>query len=351
MYYAGIDYHKRYSIVSVLDEEGNRVKEVRVTHGGRQGFELLFQGFDGPVEVAYEASFNWSWLYEILETIPNVASITLANPYKVRLIAEAQIKTDKIDARKLAMLLRLGVVPTCHVPQREVRDRKQVLRQRAFWVRQRTQVRNRIHKIIGRQHNLAMPQVSDLFGKKGRAALEKAQLPKPDSFLLKQNLRMLDSLGGEIRRGEKQIREEGNEDPAAARLQSIPGIGLILGNIIATETDGVGRFSSPARYACYAGLAPRTKSSGGRTYTGKMISQCNKWLKWAFVEAAWVAVGCSPYFGGMYRAHRAREKKANSAITIVARRMCRIAWQLLRENRCYEERAFEEIAPAALVGG
>jgi transposase len=338
-------------MVAVLDEDGRRVAEVRVGHGGRQGFDRLFGRLDGPVKVVYESGFNWSWLYEILETIPNVVSITLANPYRVRLIAEAQIKTDKIDARKLAMLLRLDVVPACHVPLREVRDRKQALRQRAFWVGQRTRVRNRIHKVVDRQHDLAMPQVSDLFGKKGRAALAKAQLPESDAFLLEQDLRMLDALGEQVRESERRIRADGHEDPARAYLQSIPGIGLILANVIATETDGIERFSSATRYVCYAGLAPQTRSSGGRTYTGRMVTQCNKWLKWAFVEAAWVAVGCSAYFGGLYRAHRARGKKANTAITIVARRMCRIVWQLLREDRHYEERAFEGIAPAALVGG
>jgi len=79
-----------------------------------------------------------------------------------------------------------------------------------------------------------------------------------------------------------------------------------------------------------------------------MLWQCNKWLKWAFIEAAWIAVGCSAYFGGLYRHHRDRGKKANTAITIVARRLCGIAYHLLMENRCYEERCF---SPAALVKG
>src|SRR5205823_13980260 len=66
-----------------------------------------------------------------------------------------------------------------------------------------------------------------------------------------------------------------------------------------------------------------------------MLPFCNKWLRWAFIEAAWVAVGCSGYFGSFYRRQRARGKKSNTAITIVARRMCRIAWSLLREGRDY----------------
>jgi len=79
-----------------------------------------------------------------------------------------------------------------------------------------------------------------------------------------------------------------------------------------------------------------------------MMQQCNRWLKWAYIEAAWIAVGCSPYFGGLYRHHRSRGKQANTAITIVARRMCHIAYQLLTEDRMYKELPF---SPAALVKG
>lgn len=345
MYYAGIDYHKRYSVVSIVNEEGELVREVRISHQYSGNFLRLLGGLDRPVKVVYESGFNWSWLYEILEGIENIESITLANPYKVRLIAEAQIKTDKISARALAMLLRLGVVPCCHVPSRRMRERKEVLRQRVFWVKQRTRIRNRIHKIIDKQHNLQMPQVTDMFGKKGRAALEKAELVEPDKLLLRQNLLMLDQLNAVIKEGEKQIKADGADDRQRTILESIPGIGLIIASIMGTETDGIERFKEPNRYVAYAGLAPSTHSSGGKTYNGRMINQCNKWLKWAFIEAAWVAVGCSSYFGGLYRAHRARGKKANTAITIVARRMCRIVWQLLTQDRFYRE----DFSPAALV--
>jgi len=317
-------------------------------HNDPRLFSAIFKEIAVPAAVVFECGLNWSWLYEVLEGIQEIQSITVANPYKVRLIAEAQIKTDKIDARKLAMLLRLGVIPACHIPDRETRDRKEVLRQRAYWVRQRTGIRNRIHKIIGKQHGLQMPQVSDLFGKKGKEALQKAVLPEPDAMLLKQNLAMLEHLDEVIKKDEERIRQDGQPDRAVEILSSLPGVGLIVGSILATETDGIKRFCRSERYVAYAGLAPTTHSSGGKTYQGRMLWQCNKWLKWAFIEAAWIAVGCSSYFGGFYRHHRDRGKKANTAITIVARHLCRIAYQLLMENRYYEERSF---SPAALVKG
>jgi transposase len=197
MYYAGIDYHKRYSVVSIQDgqglpvgRQGQIVQEQRVDHAFPELFRRLFREYREPVSVVYESPLNWSWLYEILQPLKNVASITLANPclptgrpYKVRLIAEAQIKTDQISARALATLLRLNVVPACHIPDQKTRRRKEVLRQRSYWVKTRTGVRCRVHKILGNQHDLLMPQVTDLFGRKGlpvgrqgRTALDKACL-------------------------------------------------------------------------------------------------------------------------------------------------------------------------------
>jgi transposase len=190
-----------------------------------------------------------------------------------------------------------------------------------------------------------MPQVSDLFGKKGRAALAKITLPSPDDLLLRQQLTMLDALGAQIRELEERISVSGQDDPAVGLLSTIPGLGPILGNVIATEIDGIGRFDQSNRLCAYAGLIPTTSSSGDKTYHGRLVNGCNKWFRWALVEAAWVAVGCSPYFGALYRHHRSRGKKANTAILITARRMCQIIFCVLREQRPYQPRAWSQNLP------
>jgi transposase len=286
-----------------------------------EGFGQLL-GAHAPCRVGFEATMNWGWLYEVLEVIPGVERVVMANPLHVRLIYAAQVKTDKVDARKLAQLLRAGLLPSSHIPARATRMRKEVLRQRTFLVRQRTRVRNRIHRLLGRQHELSMPQVSDLFGRKGRAALNALELPAPDDLPLRQQLALLDVLGAQIRELETRIAQDGAEDRAVALAGTVPGLGPILGNVIATEIDCIERFCDSDRLCAYAGLVPSTSSSGDKTYHGRLVPGCNKWLRWALVEAAWVAVGCSSYFGGLYRHHRARGKKANTAILITARRMC-----------------------------
>jgi len=340
----GIDYHKRYSVLCVLDEEGREQHLERIEHAFPERFGSLLQDYT-PCQVAFEATMNWSWLYELLEEIPGVARIIMANPLHVRLISAAQVKTDKVDARKLAQLLRAGLLPASHIPDRATRLRKEVLRQRTFWVRQRTKLRNRVHRLLGRQHGLVMPQVSDLFGKKGRAALNAIQLEAPDDLLLRQQLEMLDALARQIRELEEKIAASGKADETVARLATIPGIGNLLGNVLATEIDGFARFGTGDQLCAYAGLIPTTSSSGDKTYHGRLVPGCNKWLRWAFVEAAWVAIGCSACFGGLYRQHRARGKKANTAIMIVARRMCHIVFRILKEHRAYEARAYSTNLP------
>lgn len=331
----GIDYHKRYSVLSVLDTRGKEIALRRIEHAYPEQFRNLIEQ-NAPSQVAFEATMNWGWLYEILEEISGIKRIVMANPMHVRLIAAAQIKTDKVDARKLATLLRADLLPASHIPDRPTRQRKEVIRQRTFLVRERTKVRNRIHRLVSHQHGLAMPQVSDLFGKKGLSALEKLSLDSPDDLLLRQHLDLLKLLAVQIRELEARIAADGKEDEATTWLSSMPGIGLVLGNVLAAEIDGVSRFGRSEDLVAYAGLIPTTSSSGDKTYHGRLVPGCNKWLRWAFVEAAWVAVGCSPYFGDLYRHHRSRGKKANTAIMIVARRMCQITYRLLSEHRLYE---------------
>jgi transposase len=332
--YIGIDYHKRYSVYCVLDERGEVLERGRIEHVDPGAFVALVQRWKG-CRVVFEASMNWHWLYEILEEEMEADRIVLANPYKTRIIAEAQVKTDRVDASILAQLLRGNLISSVHIGSRENRQRKEVLRQRSFFVRQRTMLRNRIHRLLGGQHGLKLPQCSDLFGRKGLSFLEALELPSPAGLLLRQQLDMLRNLEVRIREDEKALEALLEDTPALTRVRSLPGMGLILAAVVVSEIDDIARFPSAQKLCGYAGLCPSTSSSGGKTFHGQLMTHCNKWLRWGFVEAAWVAVGCSPYFGDFYKTKRALGKKPNTAILATARRMARITWQLLTQKRTY----------------
>ena len=276
----------------------------------------------------------------------------LANPFKTRIIAEAQIKTDKVDARILADLLR-GKLSPQRAYRRSGRTRqiKEVLRQRCFFVRQRTMLRNRIHRLLGAQHEVKLPQCSDLFGRKGLSFLEKLELPAPARLLLTQQLALLKELAVRIHEDEKALEGLLQETPALNYVRSLPGMGPILAAVVVSEIDGIERFPSAQKLCGYAGLCPSTHSSGGKTFQGKLLRHCNKWLRWAFVEAAWVAIGCSPYFGDFYRRKRSLGKKPNIAILATARLMARITWQLLTQERDYASFPVEQELRSRPAGG
>jgi transposase len=277
--------------------------------------------------------------------------VVLSNPAKNRIIADAQIKNDRIDAKALATLLRGDFVATVHVPGKEVRQKKNTVRQRLWLARVRTMVRNRIHTVLDRHPRVERPVFVDTFCKQGKAWMKRAELPAPDRQLLTEDLELHELLETHIAGLETRIEADNAAHADARRLRSLPGIGKVLGPVIALEIDGIARFKTADKLCAYAGLVPTTHSSGGKTSHGRMLPFCNRWLKWAFIEGAWVAVGCSDYFGAFYRRHKTRGTGANEAITITARRLAKIAWKMLTEQRDYAKAppAQKSLSPAALT--
>jgi transposase len=338
MNYVGIDIHKKYSVLCAQDERGGRLLEARIEGHCREDFARFFGALEGPSKAVLEACWNWGLTHDLLEEIEEVEEVVLAHPWKTRLIADAQIKTDRLDAFALGTLLRGNLVARAHVPRPETRARKNLLRQRLYWSRLRTMLRNRIHALLDRQHGLELPQCSDLFGARGLGFLRQLELPEPDGTLLQEALALHDLIAQQMKAQEKRIAAEFKLDSSYERLLSLPGVGPTLGAVLAAEIDQIERFPSADKLCGYAGVVPTTHSSGGKVHHGRLLPYCNKWLRWALIEASWVAIGCSPYFGSLYRQQRARGKKANPAITIVARRMCRILYQLLAQKRSFEKR-------------
>lgn len=353
--YTGVDYHKRYSVACTHDEQGRLLKEARIEANSPEGFKGYFEELKGTNEVVMEACWNWATLYDLLEETPGVSQVVLSHPAKNRIIAEAQIKNDRIDADALATLLRGSFVAKVHVPARDVRQRKNIVRQRLWLARMRTRIRNRIHTVIDRNPKVERPEVKDIFSNKGKAWMKRAELPKSDRMLLNEDLAVHASIEEQMTELEGMIAADNAANPMARRLQTLPGIGPILAPVIALEIDQIKRFSSADKLCAYAGLVPTTHSSGGKISHGRMLVFCNRWLKWAFVEGAWVAVGCSDYFGSFYRQQRARGKKGNDAIVITARRLAKIAWKMLTDDRDYMVKAPKlkiakhKLSPVALI--
>lgn len=322
--------------VCATDERGQELKRRRINGNSAAGFARFFSELGEENKVVMEACWNWGWLYDLLGRTEGVGEVVLAHPYKTRLIAEAQIKTDHLDAQILAKLLRGDLIAQSHAPSAMTRARKHLLRQRLFFVRVRTMLRNRMHAILDRQHNLERPQLKNFFSRRGQTWIENVQLPcADDQPLLKQDLEVAKVLEDKIKELDRVIGK--TQSTEEKLLESIPGIGPLFSSVIATEIDGIKRFPSSAKLAAYAGVVPTTHASGGRVFNGRLLWQCNKWLRWALIEASWSAIQFSGYFGAIYRNARTRGKNKNIAITMVAHRMVKIIWLLLKEQRPYTE--------------
>ena len=156
-----------------------------------------------------------------------------------------------------------------------------------------------------------------------------------------QDLDLLKEFEVRIKEDEKAVAKQFEGGVDYGFTLSVPGIGPILGAVILSEVDRIAPFRTAKKLLGYAGLAPTTPGSGGKTYHGKMIRSCNKWLKWAFVEAAWVAVGCDAYFGGIYR--RARDRWQRSQHRHYYRRLAHGDHRLLPAQRAASLRSLSAL--------
>ncbi len=337
MIHLGIDHHKAYSHVVALKDSGEILWEGRLK-SDREAFLELKEVLpaEEPVQSVLEAGRNWGLLYDTLEELE--LHPKLANPLKTRMIADSFVKTDKIDATVHALLLKAGMTPLVYVPSKEVRAQRNLLRQRGWLVRVQTSLKNRIHNVLDR-HHLTPPVTSDLFGLMGRGWMKNLALGHPDELLLQADLALLDTLRAQIRQTEQWIEKSLQTHPHLPVLQSLPGIGKILGAQIALEVDRIERFAGAQKFVAYCGLAPSTYSSGGRTFHGRLIPTCNRHLRYAFIEAAWGAVRSSVYFSTFFKRIKYR-KGPQIAIGAVARKLCEITYVCLKRNRVYREKIY-----------
>ena len=332
MLYVGVDAHKKTSHLTVMDGTGKVLRRKQV-HSSPSGLQEILGSYQEPMRAVLEASYTWGPMYDWLAEFAD--EVVLAHPARVRAIAAARVKTDKIDSEILAHLLRADLIPEAYAPSKEVRAAKRVLRQRMFFVRMKTMVKNRIQALLS-QHAMALPDVSDLFGKAGLGWLKGLELPEPDRRLLREDLTLLEVLQQRIAATEGLIAELAAGDEVVSRLASLPGIGDFFSVLVRYEVDDVQRFSEAKKFVSYIGLVPSTYASGERIVHGRLTKQGNKWLRWAFIEAVGPAVRKSAYLRRYYEQIKAR-RGTKDARTATARKLAQLAWTVWTERRRYEE--------------
>jgi transposase len=244
---------------------------------------------------------------------------------KTRVIAEAKVKTDKVDAEILARLLAADFLPPVWVPDPATDDLRHLVFHRQRLVTQRTQTKNRIHAILGR--NLITTQLSDLFGKAGRQFLRTVELPPRERRLLVADLRILDFLGEEVTRADRARL------PGVRRLLTVPGLSMTSAVGLKAAIGDIHRFSAPGKLVSYFGLNPSVDQSGLKAHSGQISRRGRSHARSVCVEVAHQLVKAPGPFHAFLRL--SKRKPYNVAITAVARKLVVLVWHMLTKGEDY----------------
>jgi transposase len=336
--FIGCDAHKEFSVFVAVNEKGHAGEALRVAHD-RQLYREFLARLPAHSAIAVEASGSYGWLIDEMERLGHRPR--LCNPLEAKRRMGLTNKTDKLDARGLAILLRNGTLPEVWIPPSELRDQRELLRLRIFLVRLRTRVKNRIHGTLTR-HNVQIPG-ADLFGVAARRQLELRlpELPEHSREAVEQELVTLDFLETQIESAEDRLESIMQVSVEADLLKTLPCVGPILSMVLMLEIGKVDRFPTAAHLASYAGLVPRVHSSGGHTRMGQVCGNVNRNLKWAFVETGNLIVISQRRLAGthvvrLYQRIK-RSKNHQKAVVAVARHLAEAAWWVLTRQEVYRE--------------
>lgn len=333
-----MDLHKNTSTLCVKNKEGEEIlsRKILTDKNSVREFINAVKEQSRDLSLVMEPVSQWYYYADLIENMG--VDVHLAHPMRVKAIAAARIKTDKIDAGVLADLLRSNLLPEAYFSSKDVRGWKEQCRFRASLLNLRTQVKNKIHAILFKhalKHNF-----SNLFGKGGRAWLESLQFGEPFKTNLDKYLLLVDQFTELVLQAEGRIQNTVTNNPQANLLVSIPGISYCSALTIMAEIGDINRFSSAKKLQGYAGLVPSTYSSGDKQIHGRITKQGSKWLRWIMIEAAYHQERCKkiPGFGSYYVSIRKR-RGTKTAATATARKLLAVVWRLLKDNRPYEVNA------------
>jgi transposase len=336
MYVIGMDVHQRSSSLCILDAQGQRVKEKTLRGSWREAVAWLAQ-LEQPFAICYEASCGYGALYEALR--PIAQRVVVAHPGHLRLIFRSQQKHDRVDARKLAMLLLVEQVPTVWVPPVPVRQWRRLIEARQRAIGRRTRIKNGLRTLL-RGEGIEPPRGGSLWTRRGRAWLGEVALPEAAALerdVLLEELAVADMHVGRLTR---QLDRLARQDRRIALLRTIPGVGPRTAEAVVAYLDDVRRFGRINQVGSYAGLVPRQDSSGSTQRLGHITRQGPPTLRKLLVEVAWQAKRRSPTIRRRFeRLTGGRRERRKVAIVAVAHYLLRVMASMLRTGESWREAA------------
>ena len=325
-----MDVHRTFAQIAVVEDGLCRDEgRIDVTPEALRAWADTLQPDD---QVALEATGNSDAIALLLT--PRVARVVVSNPKKTRAIAEAKVKTDKVDARILAQLLAADFLPPVWLPDDRTRRLRRMVARRTHLVRQRTRLKNQVHAVLARNLAPTCP-VSDLFGNAGRHWLAQQALPTDERRSVDALVRQLDFHGDELKIVDRDLAIEALDDPVVARLMTIPGIDAIVAISIVAAVGDFGRFSSPDRLVSYVGLNPKVRQSGAAPAAHGRITKAGRaHARGMLVEAAWSAARAPGPLRAFFKRIKAR-RGFQVAVVATARKMTVLCWHLATKDQDY----------------
>jgi transposase len=330
-HYIGMDFHKQFSQVAVMDQQGQIIEERRLDHDQLEGLKQYFSQFDSDTSIALEATRGWYWMVDFLQN--QGFDVKLVHAKKARIIAESTIKTDKVDAKILAHLNRCNFLPEAYIASPQRRSERELLRYHISLVKIQTSLKNRIHGILSK-HNIQQ-DFTDVFGRSGREFLKDLALPTIFRLELDGYLDVLDKVSVVLSQAKKQIDHHCHAWPEAALLTSVPGIGVYGALLLAAEIADINRFGNIKKFCCYAGVVPSTHQSANKIYHGRIIKDSNKYIRFVALEAVKHAIKQDPKLRHFYQSIE-KAKGKNKARIATARKLLVSIYHMLKDHAVYK---------------
>ena len=339
----GIDISKKKCDYCVVNNRGkvlDRGQYFNTQEDARQCARAILDKYGkmGKCTAACETTANlWITTVNAFEDVG--IPIKLANSYKMALINKTGKKTDKIDAEKIAQILRMNSIPECYIPSKHIRAIRNLVRQHVRLVQARTKVINQIHNLLDAHGKAA--HAANMYSHKALFYLDTLNLgDAQDNFVLKQCVRQIKHYTSELVETDKQLDAEAAQNEYAKLLVSMTGIGTYAAILLAVEISDISRFETPKQMISWAGLCPTIRQSGNEMRLGKIKKAgTDRLVNWIMCEAASVAARHDLRMKAAYEAARKRHADKHAlAVVVVANKMMNIMWHMLQNNTSYESR-------------
>lgn len=325
--YCGLDLHKRFSYIVVKDSSGRQLIKGKVSNN-ETDLSTFFEPFRSHnIKVAIEATSNYYWMFETLDRMN--MDVKLSHPLKTRMIADAKIKSDKIDADVLSDLLRTNFLPISYIPNQSIRALREALRHRIRLVSMRTRLKNQLRAVLIK--NNCLDTYTDISGIKARQFVNQLSLLPVFRMQCNDILAHIDFINKRLENINSVIRTYAKEFSEVERLTAISGIGIFSALVILAEIADIKRFSSPKKLVSYAGLCPGLHQSGETCYSKSITHQGDRYLRWILVEASHHAVRHDGPLKEFYLS-LSRTKGKQKALVAVARKMLVGIYFVLKNN-------------------